>query len=75
MIGFVGLMVLGFLVDGGNGYRKPALLILMLMFGGLWSVFYPSGWLLGIPLVVYPLLHRFGFNRRSTAQEEREFDP
>ncbi len=75
VIGFVGLMFLGFLVDGGSGYRKPALLIMMLMFGGLWSVFYTSGWLLGIPLVAYPLLHRFGFNRRTTGKEKEDYDP
>jgi hypothetical protein len=71
MMGFVGLMILGFLVDGGSGYRKPALLILMAVFGGLWIAFYPSGWLLGAPLIVYPLLRRFGFGARTIRKEDQ----
>jgi len=71
MVGFVGLMILGFLVDGGSGYRKPTLLILMAVFGALWTAFYPSGWLLGIPLVVYPLLRRFGFGARTIRKENQ----
>jgi len=69
MVGFVGLMILGILVDGGSGYRKPALLIVMLVLGGLWIASYPSGWLLGVPLLVYPLLRRFGFGVRTTEKE------
>jgi hypothetical protein len=71
MVGFVGLMILGFLVDGGSGYRKPALLILMAGLGGLWIAFYPSGWLLGAPLIVYPLLRRFGFGARTIQKEDQ----
>ena len=70
-IGFFGLMTLGFLVDGGSGYRKPALLILMAVIGGLWVTFYPSGWMLGIPLIVYPLLRRLGFETKKAADEPK----
>jgi hypothetical protein len=71
MIGCAGLMILGFLVDGGSGYRKPALLISMAVAGGLWIALYPSGWMLGIALVLYPLFRRFGFGPRSSNKNEK----
>jgi hypothetical protein len=69
-MGFVGLMILGLLVDGGSGYRKPALLISMALLGCLWIVYYPSGWLLGVPLTLYPLLRRFGARTEKMQKEE-----
>ena len=67
-IAFVGVMILGILIDGGSGYRKPYILILMAIIGGLWIAFYPHGWFLGVPLILYSLLHRFGF---GAAREKR----
>ena len=64
MIGFVGVMVLGILVDGGRGYRKPALLGLLALLGIAWTLVYPSGWLLGVPLMIYPVFHRLGLAAR-----------
>ncbi|WOO42257.1 hypothetical protein [Rubellicoccus peritrichatus] len=51
--GFFGLMILGFVCDGGKGYKKKWLLISMLLLGAIWIIRYPSGWMLGIPLMVY----------------------
>lgn len=61
MMGFFGLMILGFLVDGGAGYRKPVLLISMTLVGVGWLMIYPSGWMLGLPLILYPAGKKFGF--------------
>lgn len=65
MIGCLGLMILGFLVDGGTGYKRPFVLIGMLAVGILWVAVYPSGWMLGLPLILYSLGHRLGFRRLS----------
>ena len=53
MQGFAGLMLLGFLCDGGSGYKPIWLLAAMALVGITWSLVYPSGWMLGIPLIIY----------------------
>lgn len=53
MQGFAGLMLLGFLCDGGRAYKPIWLLVAMALVGVTWSAVYPSGWMLGIPLIIY----------------------
>lgn len=52
-MGFVGLMILGFVCDGGRGFKPLWLLSLMCLLGLAWLLIYPGGWLLGIPLILY----------------------
>lgn len=51
--GFFGLMVLGFLCDGGKGFKPLWLLLSMTAIGALWLTTYPGGWILGVPLCLY----------------------
>lgn len=69
MIGFLSLMILGFLCDGGKGYKPAWMLLIMTVLGTIWCFCFPGGWLLGIPLIVYSLekLIRFVWSRESKA--------
>ena len=71
MQGFVGLMILGVLCDGGAGYKPLWLLSTMALIGIFWTAAYPSGWLLGIPLILYSAekLLRMKSRSRSKAKE------
>ena len=66
LCGLLGLTVLGFVCDAGKGYRSKPLFISMAALGVVWSFFYPVGWMLGIPLMVYPIARRFGAAPAST---------
>ena len=66
MMGFTGLMILGFLLDG-FGYRPKPLICCMFILGSIWCFFYPSGWVLGLPLAIYALSKRLGFAPRIAA--------
>ena len=63
LLGGAALMVLGIIVDGGTGYNRPWLLVLMLIIGVAWIVVYPVGWLLGVPLVIYALIRMLPLKR------------
>ncbi len=67
--GFVGLIVLGFVCDAGQGFRSRTLFITMAVIGMAWCYFYPGGWLLGVPLIAYPIGRRFGAARSSDATQ------
>jgi hypothetical protein len=60
VLGFLGLLFLAYVVDA-KGCRKPSILVPMAIIGVLWRVFLPSGWILGVPIVLYTLLKRLGY--------------
>lgn len=66
MCGFVGIMLLGFICDAGRGYRRRWLFVSMATLGGFWCYLYPSGWLLGLPLVLYPMCRLFAFGQPTS---------
>ncbi len=68
-IGGIGLTLLGILIDGGSGYRRPILLVMLSIIGIMWIAYYPSGWLLGIPLIIYPLSKGFGMLPKNNVQK------
>ena len=51
--GLIGLMILGFVCDAGSGYKKPWLLISLIIIGIVWIIIYPHGWFLGVPTLIY----------------------
>jgi hypothetical protein len=53
LIGGAGVFLLGFLCDGGQGYKPIWLLATMTVVGVLWIGVYPGGWLVGVPLAIY----------------------
>ena len=68
--GFFGLMILGFVCDGGRGFRSRSLFIAMTVLGSAWCYFYPSGWLLGVPLIVYSVGRRLGASSPSASTQK-----
>ena len=74
MMGFIGLMILGFLCDGGQGFKPLWLLSVMLLLGFAWSLIYPSGWMLGIPLVLYSGEKLFRAARTKTDGANKTLD-
>ena len=71
--GFLGLMILGFVCDGGRGYSNRVLFIAMAILGCAWCCLYPSGWILGVPLIVYAISRLFRLSHTSkTAQTSHQ---
>lgn len=68
--GFLGLMVLGFVCDGGRSHASRGLFIAMVVLGSAWCCIYPSGWLLGVPLIVYSISRLFRASLMSKSAEK-----
>ena len=64
--GFVGILILGMLIDCGSGYRRRWLYVSMLMLG-IWWLFLHSGYLIGIVLVSDSLFKLFHRDKKSGA--------
>lgn len=69
MIAFWGLVILGFVMDAGKGYRRNWISVSMVGIGAAWIAFYQHGWMLGIPLIVYPVSKWVG--RKDTTKERK----
>lgn len=74
MIGFLGLMILRFLCDCGQGFKPLWLLSVMILLGFAWTLIYPSGWMLGIPLALYSGEKLFRLARNKTDGANKTLD-
>ena len=75
MQGIFAVTVLGFLCDAGRGYKPLWLFVVMMSLGGAWLAFYPHGWMVAIPLIVYSGEKMFRIFRDGRAGATKPVEP